>query len=279
MTCAWEEFLKLLPGSLRQEADSWGREELQELRLRLGQKPEYIFPGRGRWGRETVTRQTLDFCVNAASRYSPWAASTAARGYITAPGGHRIGLCGEAVWDRGQVAGIREPTSLCLRVARDFPGIGRDGAALGTSLLLLGAPGWGKTTLLRDICRQIGEKETVCVVDSRGEVFPKGIPRGRRMDVLSACPKGTGVEMVLRTMTPQWIALDEITAAEDTRALLFAANCGVKLLATAHAASPQELSSREIYRPLVEQGIFEHLLVLRPDKSYRLERMGAWGIK
>lgn len=150
---------------------------------------------------------------------------------------------------------------------------------MGTSLLLLGAPGWGKTTLLRDICRQIGEKETVCVVDSRGEVFPKGIPRGRRMDVLSACPKGTGVEMVLRTMTPQWIALDEITAAEDTRALLFAANCGVRLLATAHAASPQELSSREIYRPLVEQGIFDHLLVLRPDKSYRLERMGAWGIK
>lgn len=279
MTCAWEEFLKLLPGALRQEADSWGRESLQELRLRLGEKPEYVFPGKRRWGKETVSRGTLDFCINAASRYSPWAAATAARGYLTAPGGHRVGLCGEAVWDRGQITGIREPTSLCLRVARDFPGIGRTAGALGVSLLILGPPGWGKTTLLRDICRQISQEEQVCVVDARGEVFPKGIPRGRRMDVLTGCPKGLGVEMALRTMTPQWIALDEITAREDTQALLFAANCGVKLLATAHAASWDDLTSREIYRPLVEQGIFSYLLILQQDKSYRMERMDKWAIK
>lgn len=279
MTCAWDEFLKLLPLGLRQEADALGKGDLQELRLRLGAKPEYILPKGSRWGQETVTRQTLEYCVNAASRYSPWAAATTAQGYITAPGGHRVGLCGEAVWSGGKVCGIREPTSLCLRVARDFPGIGWEGSALGGSALILGPPGWGKTTLLRDVCRQISQNQTVCVVDQRGEVFPKGIPRGKRMDVLTGTGKAEGVEMVLRTMSPQWIAVDEITAREDAQALLFAANCGVKLLATAHASGPADLRSREIYRPLTEQGVFAHLFILNRDKSYRLERGISWDIK
>ena len=279
MECNWASFLRVLPPRLRQGVANFEKQGLRELRLRLGSGAELVLEDRFWTLPGMVTREELQYVLNAASDYSPWAASTAARGYITAPGGHRIGLCGEAVWDRGQVVGIREPTSLCLRVARDFPGIGRTAGALGVSLLILGPPGWGKTTLLRDICRQISQEEQVCVVDARGEVFPKGIPRGRRMDVLTGCPKGLGVEMALRTMTPQWIALDEITAREDTQALLFAANCGVKLLATAHAASWDDLTSREIYRPLVEQGIFSYLLILQQDKSYRMERMDKWAIK
>ena len=273
MRCAWKELLGILPPRLRPEVDRLGNTELQELRLRINAPPELVLGKGSRRLSWEVGRDDLNYCVNAASRYSPWTAATAAQGYITAPGGHRIGLCGEAVCRDGQVTGIRDIRSLCIRVARDFPGIAKIAAQTPGSILILGAPGWGKTTLLRDLIRCISEKETVSVVDERGELFPEAFEQGKRMDVLTNCPKGLGINMVLRTMGPSCIALDEITAEEDCYALVHAANCGVRLLATAHAASLSDFRSRCVYHPLVEQKIFETLLILRPDKSYRVERM------
>ena len=274
MMCAWKELLSILPSWLRQDVDMLGKNDLQELRLRINAPPELVMKSGVRSLSRQVSREDISFCVNAASRYSPWAASTAAMGYITAPGGHRIGLCGEAVYKEGQVSGIREVKSLCIRVARDFPGIGREAAKCRGSLLILGAPGWGKTTLLRDLTRQIAETETVAVVDERGELFPGGFLRGKRMDVLTGCPKYVGIDMVLRTMGPSCISVDEITAAEDTHALIQAVGCGVRLLATAHAASIRDFRSRPIYRPAIECGIFDTVLMLRSDKSFQMERMG-----
>lgn len=273
MMCAWKELLAILPPRLRAAVDAQGRDELRELRLRINAPPELVLGSEVRWLSADVSQDDLNYCINAASRYSPWAAATAAQGYITAPGGHRIGLCGEVVCKDGQVTGIREVGSLCIRVARDFPGVGKKAANYHGSILILGAPGWGKTTLLRDLIRQLAQKETVCVVDERRELFPEGIIRGKRMDVLTGCPKSDGVDMVLRTMGPGCIAVDEITAEEDCLALVQAANCGVRLLATAHAASIRDYRSRKVYRPLVEQAVFETLLVLRPDKTYLAERM------
>lgn len=274
MRCAWKELLGILPAWLRKPVDEQGRETLQELRLRCGTPPELVLRDGVRWLDRNAEGEDLRFCVNAASRYSPWSAATAAQGYVTAPGGHRIGLCGEAVCKNGEVTGIRELRSLCIRVARDFPGIGREAAKCGGSILILGAPGWGKTTLLRDLVRQIAERETVAVVDERGELFPEGIARGKRMDVLTGCPKSAGINMVLRTMGPACIALDEITAQADTQALLHAVGCGVRLLATVHASSLSDLRRRPVYRPLMESGLFETALVLRADKTFQTERMG-----
>lgn len=273
MRCAWDALLRILPPPLRQEADRPGRDSLQELRLRLGCRIQLISAGGSRFLDLTATEQDLSFLVNAASRYSPWAAATAARGYITAPGGHRIGLCGEAVVKDGTVTGIRNVTSVCIRVARDFPGIAARAAGLSGNLLILGPPGSGKTTLLRDLIRQLSERETVAVVDERGELFPTGFDRGKQTDVLSLCGKAQGVDMALRTMGPACIAVDEITAKEDCAALTEAGWCGVRLLATAHASSRADLEKRSIYRPLWETRLFETALILGSDKSWHAERM------
>lgn len=273
MNCAWKELMGILPPWIRAEVDRTGRETLQELRLRINAPPELMEANGCRTLKQSVSPEDLQYCINAASRYSPWAAATMEKGYITAPGGHRIGLCGQTVCSPGAKLHIQTVTSLCIRVARDFPGIAWKAAAFSGSILILGAPGWGKTTLLRDLCRMISETHTLCVADERCELFPLGIPRGKRMDVLSGCPKASGMEMLLRTMGPSYLAADEITASEDCEAMLLASNCGVCLLASAHAASVEEYRRRPIYRSLIENRIFTTLLVLHKDKSYTVERM------
>lgn len=276
MRCAWDELLAIVPPWLRPQVDSLGRGGLQELRLRKNAPPELVLSGQHRWGTGKILREDLTYCVNAACRYSPWAAATTARGYLTAPGGHRIGLCGEVVCREGAVTGMGELTSLCIRVARDHPGIAGEAARLEGSILIVGPPGWGKTTLLRDLSREIAENEPVCVVDERGELFPEGFARGRQMDVLTGCPKAAGIDMALRTMSPGTIAVDEITSPEDAAALGQAANCGVRLIATAHGATCRDLEKRPAYRCLMEQGIFREVLILRWDKTFCRERMALW---
>ena len=269
MICAWDGVLSVLPVWLRKEVRE--TEAVQEIRLRLGKPPELIFSNRRQWLGQAVSAQDLSFSLNAASRYSPWASASTAQGFVTAQGGHRIGICGEAVIREGEVTGIREISSLCIRVARDFPGIAREAGELSGSVLILGAPGWGKTTLLRDLIRQRSRLETVAVVDERGELFPRDFDRGRQTDVLTGCPKHLGMDQVLKTMGPEVIAVDEITSQEDCSSILRAANCGVSLLATAHAGSLSDLRSRELYRTLLEKNIFSHFLVLQKDQSFQVE--------
>ena len=269
MMCAWKQLLGILPAWLSCEVDRYGKRELQELRLRCGQVPEMVLDGKSLWVDRIVSQEDLNFIINTASRYSPWAAATMARGYITATGGHRIGLCGEAVIKAGALEGMRQITSLCIRVARDFSGISGSASKLKGSILLIGPPGSGKTTLLRDLARKVSMEQTVCVVDERGELFPEGISRGRRMDVLTGCGKGDGMEMLLLTMGPDCIVVDEITSERDCQALIQAGWCGVRLLATAHASSLEDLHSRRVYQPLVQRKLFDHILILNRDKSWK----------
>lgn len=273
MLCAWNALLGILPQRLRRDVDTLGKESMQELRLRLHAPPELVLGSGSRWLTGDVTRDELTFLLNAASRYSPWAAQTLAQGYITGEGGHRIGVCGQVVCNQGVVTGVREIRSVCVRVARDIPELGAELSKLTGSVLILGAPGWGKTTLLRCLVRSYGEREAVGVVDERGELFPPVFAPGKRTDILTGCPKTVGIERLLRTMGPGCIAVDEITALEDCQALTAAANCGVTLLATAHAASVQDFLSRPVYETLIDQKVFRTLVVLRKDRSYRIERV------
>lgn len=264
MKCRQTELLSILPQYLR----SADMEEVLELRLRLGRPPQLVTRAGLRELDGVVTESDLTFCINAASRYSPWNAASMKEGYLTAPGGHRIGICGEAAGE-----GMRSVTSLCIRVARDLSGIAA-GIPTEESLLILGPPGSGKTTLLRDLIRRAARERMVSVVDERRELFPAGFRAPRNADVLSGVPKPRGIDMVLRSMGPQVIAMDEVTCEGDCAALIRAAWCGVSLLATAHASSVRDLLGRSVYRPLVQCGLFSRAAVLDRQRVWHLEEVG-----
>lgn len=280
MRCAWQAYINLLPLKFREDVDRLGKNTLQELRLRLNAPPELVLQNGSQWLNDPVTRDDLSYCINAASRYSPWSAQTSVNGYITAPGGHRLGLCGEATMHGGEMRGISKPTSICMRVARDIFGISKNAAEISGSILIIGKPGTGKTTLLRDLIRQKSEFGDGCVavVDERCEIFPYAqeqlcFPAGKRTDILSGCTKAHGIDAVLRNMNPALIAVDEITASEDCDALIHAGWCGVRLLATAHAEDLTDLYARPVYKPIIQSGLFETVIVLQADKTWRIERI------
>lgn len=280
MRCQWDSFICLLPQWMRSNVDKLGKDSLQELRLREGKPPELI-TGQGVLSLERrVVVEDLKFCINTATKYSPWADHTSRQGYVTAPGGHRIGICGQAIISEGRMSGVSNMFSICIRIARDITGLVNKTIPSKGSVLIIGKPGSGKTTFLRDLIRFRSEhsNQSIAVVDEKMEIFPISNGRlcfdtGPRTDVLSGCNKNTGIQSVLRNMGPGTIALDEITAREDCDSLLDAAWCGVDLIATAHAGSKKELLERRIYKPLIETKLFETLIVLKEDKSWTMERM------
>jgi stage III sporulation protein AA len=280
MNFVLEPLVRILPLWLRKEIVAEQLAQTSELRLRTGQAVEMVCLTGSYWLRQKVTEEDLKFCINMASKYSPWTASTMNEGFITIEGGHRIGIsCCWMLEESGRCS-IQKMTSLCIRIAKDFGSISGDLCLLHESILILGRPGSGKTTLLRDLVREISNhrKGSICVVDERKEVFPMNgntmcFYPGPRTDVLSGYPKGKGIEMAIRCLSPKVVAIDEITAAEDCAALIEAGWCGVDILATAHASSVDDLFKRPVYKPLLECGLFRICVVMNEDKSWNLERI------
>ena len=279
MKCAWQEYLTLLPSWLRAQIEGDCDKQLLELRLRRDKPPELIYKKERKWLKQPIRDKDLEACINIACRYSPWSTETVNNFYITAQGGHRIGICGTVNMDNGAIKGIRDITSIAIRVSKDFPGIAA-GAPVKGSTLILGAPGSGKTTLLRDLIRMRSEirTETIAVVDEREEIFPKSgghfcYSTGKSVDILHGCPKSQGIDRLLKVMTPDVIAIDEITSRSDCMAILSAGWCGVDLLATAHAVSVSDLKQRAIYRPILESKLFSDVMVLDKSKNWHTEKL------
>lgn len=278
MKCAWQAYLNILPIWLRESVDKYGKDSLQELRLRINTAPQLITTDKEVTLERLVSLEDLKFCINVASRYSPWAAQSLAKGYLTTQGGHRIGICGQAAVQNNEVLSYQSITSLCIRVARDFGEISKKLYSVNKSILIIGKPGSGKTTLLRDLIRQKSNKSngSIAVVDERGEIFPfvNGqllFQVGKQTDVLTGVGKSEAIVSLIRNMSPHYIAVDEITSEMDCDALLKAGWCGVKLIATAHAGSYQELLSRPIYQPIIESKLFSCIVTMHEDKTWHIE--------
>lgn len=276
----------LLPGELRKSALSLGvgeMERAEELRLRAGRPPTVLISGSERpLCDQTITPQTLLAVLEIATGASLHAARDSLRqGFITAKGGVRIGVCGTASGEARAPADLRDISSLALRIPRQLRGIAQ--GLLGTekaddfcSTLIISPPGAGKTTLLRDYIRLLSEKGLrISLADERGEVAAMcgALPMfdlGPGVDVLTGAPKDKAVLMLLRAMNPEVIAMDEITSPEDAAACLAAANCGVRLLATAHGADVSDLRSRRVYRTLMDAGVFRRAVLIKRQGQKRV---------
>jgi stage III sporulation protein AA len=228
--------------------------------------------------------------VELATRSSYHSASEQLRrGFVTLPGGHRLGLSGTAVTGGGEITGFRQFSSLDLRIAR-AKGTGSDvlyrlmEGDTFSSTLILSPPGKGKTTLLRELVRQLSDGTPgyrVGLVDERGEVaaLVDGVPQldvGQHTDVMEGGSKAEGLLLMLRSMNPQILASDEITDPADVAALSMAAHCGVALLATAHAVCREELDERPLYRQMLGQKIFSKAVWITEEngrRCYRVEEL------
>ena len=274
--------VRILPQSVRAAVMDIPEDRIEELRLRVGRKPSVLAAGEEHElpVRSAISQAELQQVLLNVSSQSQYAVQEQLRsGYLSLPGGFRIGVCGSTVVQNGRVSAIREISSLAIRVPhaichppeRLLP-------YLRDSCLLAGAPGSGKTTLLRSCIRILsGAGQRVGVVDERmelaGAVCGEGrLDLGPRTDVLSGCPKGEGLLMLLRSMNPQWLAVDEVTQPEDVTALRQAAGCGVKLLATIHAGTEAELRGKPLCRELLAAG-FGWVLYLDKNRAFHAERI------
>lgn len=197
-----------------------------------------------------------------------------ANGYLSLPGGHRLGLCGTVVAEKGAPNGIREITSLNLRIAREIPTAADEvfTACFQNGLqnvLLVGPPGCGKTTVLRALVQQLsnGKRQklyTCAVVDERMEIFPNRYCQTTPCfaDILSGYPKANGIAVAVRVLSPEMIFCDEIGSAEDVSAIADGMRCGVHFAVTAHAESITQLLRRPALKPLFLPGAIDTVLLL-----------------
>ncbi len=274
------------------------QEQIQEIRLRAGRPIILHMEGRERYltagGKITesfqnariVAEKELEEMLEHICHYSPYAfEEELRRGFVTVAGGHRVGVAGQAVLEAdGSVRTLKNISFINIRVShqmkgaadRVLPEIYEQGRL--KSALIISPPGCGKTTLLRDLIRQVsdgnawGRGMTVGVVDERSELAGSFLGRpqndmGMRTDVLDGCPKESGMLLLLRSMSPQVIAIDELGSDGEFRALGQASACGCRILATVHGEDRGDVERRFGRDSIFWEKIFDLFLILGKEKG------------
>lgn len=282
-----EEVISIFPDMLREVICQmkFSTEYLQEIRIRAERPLLILCGGKEYWSARKIPGSCIKEILAYLGNYSLYAYEDEIRqGFLSLPGGHRVGLTGKVILEGQRIKTISEISSLNIRFAHEVKGCA--GSILpflwqGEKLchtLIVSAPGKGKTTLLRDCIRQISDGntlhqgKTVAVVDERSEIAGsfRGIPgndMGMRTDVLEGYSKAEGMMLMIRSMAPEVIAVDELGSEEDLLALQYAMHCGCVLLATVHGNSMEELKNKPSLRKMIEEAMFERYVFLESKKG------------
>lgn len=267
-------------------------DQVQEIRLRVHapllmicNNQEYYISPTGQLSKYVedayiVSKNELRETMEYMSNYSLYAFEEEMKqGFITIQGGHRIGIAGKTIVDDSGIRTMKFISFINVRLSHQIKGCAspvlpylyHQGTVQHT--LIISPPRCGKTTLLRDMIRQISNGTgpepgvTVGVIDERSEIGAcyQGIPQnelGIRTDILDCCPKAKGMMMLIRTMSPRVVAVDEIGSREDVEAVEYVMNCGCKLIATVHGSSIEDIKQKPVLRKLVQERVFERYIIL-----------------
>lgn len=278
---SFDEAMSLMPTELVQAMERHRIFSPEEIRLRCGRQPSLFYAGKEHCvASQPVEEEMLLKILQKATGASLYQAAAALREGYYCSGTLRLGVCGQA--SRGTGTGFSHFTSLAVRLSHECLGacdtlkneLTRGGFR---NTLILSPPGGGKTTALRNLIRLLADDGIrIGVIDERGELSSGVYDLGRCSDVISGMNKLSGALLLLRSMSPQLIAADEITAPEDIAAIEEIVGCGTALLVTAHANRVSDLDKRDRYRRLLERGIFQRAVEIRTsgtDRRYEVREL------
>lgn len=278
------KILNVLPSEIKSQLEgyNWVHSNLEEVRLRVGQPARFILNNQEITIKPitVITRGHIQECMEYVSDYSLYAYEhELSQGYITIEGGHRVGVCGKVIVEDGNIKNIKYIHSINIRVAHEIIGCANECMNYIRKVngihntLIISPPRCGKTTLLRDIIRQLSKGNidhkgmNVGVVDERSEIAScyEGVPQnnlGPRTDVLDGANKSAGILMLLRSMSPRVMAMDEIGGHEDVKALEYCISSGCGIIATIHGTDFDEIIGNKYLGNLLVDKKFTRIVVL-----------------